>query len=265
MKKLLFLLIIMIAIFSTVFAKEFSDVSKDHWAYKYVDILSDMSIINGYENGTFNPSKKITKAEYIKLLVGTIISKADNEYISKNMSTTKNWYDLYVEYAKESGFLIDNYSDESIKAEVSRKDMVKMLEPLIRFIQYGTEYGNVDVDDELSRSQLEEAYGVQNGEEVKVIKDASKFNVEKIETKVVPTVDSFRELSKEDNEKIQKTFSDVSALKMNEKSALLFLYDKGFVNGYDDGTFKPEQTMNRAEVATIIYKVINFIEKGENK
>lgn len=37
---------------------------------------------------------------------------------------------------------------------------------------------------------------------------------------------------------------------------------KGFINGYEDGTFKPDNSMTRAEFVKIVNKVFGFTEKG---
>ncbi len=56
-------------LFSFSFAKQFSDVPKNHWAYEYVDKLSNDEIINGFEDGSFRPSGTLIKAQFIKLVV----------------------------------------------------------------------------------------------------------------------------------------------------------------------------------------------------
>ena len=59
MKKL-FIVVLLIFILSlsnsAVCAKDFNDISSTHWAFEYVDYLSDNGIINGYEVNTFRPS-----------------------------------------------------------------------------------------------------------------------------------------------------------------------------------------------------------------
>lgn len=49
-------------------AKDFSDLSADHWAYANIQTLVNEGTINGYEDGTFMPSKTVTRAEFVKML-----------------------------------------------------------------------------------------------------------------------------------------------------------------------------------------------------
>ena len=36
----------------------------------------------------------------------------------------------------------------------------------------------------------------------------------------------------------------------------------GWINGYEDGTYKPENTLTRAEAATLIYRLKNIVKQG---
>jgi len=49
----------------------FSDVSENHWAAGYIDIVKAYKIVNGYPDGTFRPEEEVTYAEVIKMLVAT--------------------------------------------------------------------------------------------------------------------------------------------------------------------------------------------------
>ena len=47
----------------------FPDVDDTHWAYKYICFAKDNKIVNGDENGLFNPEDSVTNEEFIKMLV----------------------------------------------------------------------------------------------------------------------------------------------------------------------------------------------------
>ena len=49
--------------------KLFSDVATDHWAYQYIYSVKKSGIINGDENGNFNPNNNITNEEIVKMIV----------------------------------------------------------------------------------------------------------------------------------------------------------------------------------------------------
>lgn len=47
---------------------KFIDVPETHWAYKAIEELAEMGIINGYEDGTFQPNKPVTRAEVAAII-----------------------------------------------------------------------------------------------------------------------------------------------------------------------------------------------------
>ncbi len=71
MKKLLSLFISTVLIISAgigVHAAGFSDLPENHWAYQNIMTLVKEGTINGYEDGTFRPSKTVTRAEFVKMI-----------------------------------------------------------------------------------------------------------------------------------------------------------------------------------------------------
>lgn len=58
----------------------------------------------------------------------------------------------------------------------------------------------------------------------------------------------------------EQIFSDTGVGDKNYL-AIKYLKEKGLVDGYEDGTFKPDQEINRAEALKVLFKAINGIEK----
>lgn len=59
----------------------------------------------------------------------------------------------------------------------------------------------------------------------------------------------------------EEIFSDVKGSHPNSV-AIAYFKQEGFITGYDDGTFKPDNGVNRAEAAKIINEVISFDFSG---
>ena len=58
----------------------FDDVAADHWATGYINLASQMGIINGYGDGNFGPEDNVTYEQAVKMLVAAL----GFEYMAQN-------------------------------------------------------------------------------------------------------------------------------------------------------------------------------------
>ena len=68
MKKIISLGIMSLIIVGTSVSQAFSDVSSKHWAKDAIDKMVEQNIISGYTDGTFQPSRNLSKIESLILL-----------------------------------------------------------------------------------------------------------------------------------------------------------------------------------------------------
>lgn len=57
---------------SSEITESFKDVPESHWAYRYICYAKKNGIVNGDENGNFNPEATITNAEITKMVVSLL-------------------------------------------------------------------------------------------------------------------------------------------------------------------------------------------------
>lgn len=57
---------------TSVLAKDYSDLSTSHWAYKQIEALSNEDIVVGYPDGTFKPDANVTRAEFATMVVKAV-------------------------------------------------------------------------------------------------------------------------------------------------------------------------------------------------
>ncbi len=50
----------------------FPDLAVEHWAFSYICALKEAGIVNGDENGQFNPENEITNEEIVKMIVALL-------------------------------------------------------------------------------------------------------------------------------------------------------------------------------------------------
>ena len=129
MKKLLIVIMFLVILQLTsnlTYAKEFNDISSTHWAFEYVNDLSDRGIINGYNDNTFRPSNNVSRAEFIKLISSANKGEEYFDY-ERQRSFTQNWYDVYMNYALTNGFLTKEIGFGNPNDKLTRKEMIVIL------------------------------------------------------------------------------------------------------------------------------------------
>lgn len=100
-------------------AATFSDLADNHWAYKNIMSLVNEGTINGYEDGTFKPSKTVTRAEFAKM-----IGKWDQKYNGTYSDISKShWAYEYIMWSGLDAVGSMIYPDMEIK----RGDVINLI------------------------------------------------------------------------------------------------------------------------------------------
>jgi hypothetical protein len=71
MKRVVLVVILELLVFSSLFA--FSDVPKEHWAYRAVTVLSKLGIMSGYPDGTFRGNETVSRYQLAKTVYNVVI------------------------------------------------------------------------------------------------------------------------------------------------------------------------------------------------
>lgn len=109
------------------FNKTFSDVPSKHWASKVIKTLAAKHIIEGTSATTFSPSKELTRAEFVALLVRALDLKATKQANFSDVSGTA-WYADVVAAASEAGLVTgDDKGKFNPGAKVTREEMAVIL------------------------------------------------------------------------------------------------------------------------------------------
>lgn len=118
----------------------FPDVAAKRWSYEAVDALREMGIVSGYPNGTFNPTGKVTRAEFAKMLCSMLPEgeAAENTGLTFNDVSEDKWFYPYVMKLAELG-IVNGYSDGGFHpgAAIARQDMATMINRMLN--AYGVE------------------------------------------------------------------------------------------------------------------------------
>lgn len=124
----LFLIIMMGASFlSNHFAISFYDLNRNHWAYATIISLAESGVINGYPDGSYQPEKTVTRAEYLKLIMTALYGGNDSFETSELRKV--HWAFPYVWEARKCGYIEENYivHTSDIDRAITRLEMAKIL------------------------------------------------------------------------------------------------------------------------------------------
>lgn len=95
----------------------FTDLSSDFWAYPAIQSLVQAGVIEGYPDGSFQPDKSVSRAEFaIMVVVALNLSFVLVEYPTFPDVPGNHWALTYVETAM-ANHLVEGYPDSSFRPE----------------------------------------------------------------------------------------------------------------------------------------------------
>lgn len=106
---------IMFGVSSTALAT-FSDINENSSYSLAINHLAENNIINGYPDNTFKPDKKVTRAEFAKMISVAENLKINEENIKQFEDVDSHWANSYIELMSSNN-LIKGYEDNTFKPE----------------------------------------------------------------------------------------------------------------------------------------------------
>jgi methionine-rich copper-binding protein CopC len=183
---------------------EFKDMA-GHWAEATVARLAGMGVINGYEDGTFRPGNKITRAEMAVIMARALeLQPADDAVLS--------------------------FADGSAIPEWARGAVAAAVE-----------------------SGLVKGYPVPGGVEFRAANPITRAELAAILSRVLE--DRLGEIT---GQPVQ--FADAAEIPAWAKDAVNTAAAAGVVGGYQDGTFRAQNNVTRAEAASMILRLLEKVE-----
>ena len=136
MKKRFFYLFLLVVIFLScslyqVNAITFVDLEESHWAYQNIMSLVKREVINGYPDGTYQPEKAVSRAEFLKLIMMVLYG---SETLGNTGYEAVHWAFPYALEAKTNGYLADESIIKigNIDHAISRMEMAQILARICR-------------------------------------------------------------------------------------------------------------------------------------
>ncbi len=208
-------------------AARFSDVNQGHWAYEFIEELTEKQVVKGYPNGQFKPDNYVSYLEILELLKGVKdVPKAEmSRYVTKHKTTLEKygvpaWAHEAVAVALEENIItVDN-----LTAAYSQG--------LITDFPKDGQYPNR----ETIAVYYAKALGMKGSEDHSLLK-----------------YKDFNDIGVVNNQLIDKT---------NVKNYLADLISNGiFADTGSDGNFEPRRPLRRAEMAKITSKSYQYAHR----
>ncbi len=100
----------------------FTDVSGDHWASDAIERWAGYGVLNGHDNGTFNPDGPMTRAQFAKFVVELmgLTNKSGKTFADVEADSSLSWAKEFIDIAYTNG-IITGYDEDTFggKREVT--------------------------------------------------------------------------------------------------------------------------------------------------
>ncbi|PIR49129.1 hypothetical protein COU80_00040 [Candidatus Peregrinibacteria bacterium CG10_big_fil_rev_8_21_14_0_10_55_24] len=88
--------------------QSFNDLPSDHPAYAAAEYLKTQGIISGYADGTFQPDRKVNRAEALKIIIAPLVKPEQLAEVKSTVFTDvapDAWFIPYIEAARQNGII----------------------------------------------------------------------------------------------------------------------------------------------------------------
>jgi parallel beta-helix repeat protein len=256
--------------------KIFADI-QNHWAKPFIQGLVDKGFISGFEDGTFKPDNKMTRAEYAALLVKAFNPSPKREAPNFKDISSDYWAKDVIQQAYRGQFL-SGFEDNTFKP-ASNVQRVQVLVSVINGLGLSGSAPNAlnayddrnaipdyAKDEVRTATQKEIVVNYPQIKQLKPTQDATRAEVAAmvyqalVDAKKVSAITSPYIVAYSENGN-DVAFSDIKGhWAVDFISALA---KQKLISGFEDGTFKPDNKMTRAEYAALLVKAFNPSAKRE--
>ncbi|MEI4830232.1 S-layer homology domain-containing protein [Bacillus sp. FJAT-53711] len=217
---------------------------------KLIAALVKAKIIAGYPDGTFKPKQSLARAEAAAVVVRVIEYENVFDDVPKNhwaYKEIKRLNELKIISGKGNRIFgpEDRLTREQFLTMIVRQQKYKLVEGKETFQDVPVnKWSNVYIETALKESIIDQKdYGVTFNPEQEITREEMAL----ITAKVLKLTEVNEEVSFQDKDQFSKNIKLIAALVKAK-----------IITGYPDGTFKPKQSLARAEAAAVVSKAIDY-------
>ncbi len=257
--------------------KPLSDI-KGHWAEAFIRGLYDKGLISGFSDGTFKPDAKITRAQYAALLVKAFNPAAKRPGIQFTDVPSDYWAKDVIQQAYRSQF-ISGFPDNTFRPN----DNIQRVQVIVSLVSglglSAPDLNALSVYDDRStipdyaKDKVATATKkkiVVNYPQLKKLNPNAEATRAEVAVMVYQSLVEAKQASAIDSPYIV-VYSGGSSMAFKDIEGhwaadfINALANRGLISGFNDGTFKPNDRITRAQYAALLVKALNPTPKREAK
>ncbi|MDP5275068.1 S-layer homology domain-containing protein, partial [Chengkuizengella axinellae] len=110
----------------------YSDVDSEHWAYKYINVVTEEGLFNGYTNNEFRPDQAITRAELVSVMTRYLKLNVSAPIETHFEDIETHWAEAAIEALYRNG-MINGYEDGTFKPSnsITRTETVVLINNML--------------------------------------------------------------------------------------------------------------------------------------
>jgi hypothetical protein len=242
----------------------FTDVNPDDWFADYVQTAVERGVISA-SNDRFRPADRVSRAELIKLIAQTsryYNNSRDNVVVKAStcpdVSDLENtWFAFYFQFAKDSGIFTDtncNPGDDATRGDLAQwlYNSARASHPVQPPAEPSPEPSNLqECLDNCKTACNNSCANVPSGVSRNACLNGCNNSCGSHCNDLFPSLPSPEPEPASAPQPSPVIFPDVPSSN-SYYDAIMYVYENNIFSGYPDGTFKPNNNIIRAELATVL-------------
>ncbi len=258
----------------------FADI-QNHWAKPFIQALLDKGLISGYSDGTFKPDEKVTRAQFAAFLVKAFNPTAKRDAVKFTDVADDFWAKDVIQQAYRGQFM-SGFDNKTFRPN-ENVQRVQVLVSLVSGLGLGSSdtsflkaYDDSSAIPDYAKDRVATATKKQivvNYPQLKQLSPNKETTRAEVAAMIYQALVDAKKVSAISSPYIVAYTpdgggSDLAFTDIQGHWAANFinaLAKQGYISGFKDGTFKPDQKMTRAEYAALLVKAFNPSPKREGK
>lgn len=251
---------------ATPVASQFTDVS-GHWAAAYIEALANRGLIKGFADGSFRPDAAVTRGQFAALVAASYPSRPMiREAVAFKDVSASYWGQSAILTIYRQGFM-GGYPDQTFRPEqaitriqgivaiASGLELTPAPASVLSIYRDRAQIPSYAVNALAAATQQHLVVNYPEADHLRPLEPMTRAEVAAlvyqglVSLGQAPTLESAAVVSPD---RSQTSFPDIAD--HWAEPFILGLVQQGLIRGFDDGRFQPDQSMTRAQFASLVVR-----------